>query len=416
MKKIIFTIVIVCSSISLNLWAQAMDADALLLELVAKQSEDLHTRDTLYMADTAIAICDTVWNIYPHPLCMDLMYVPAVFPALLDTTEETFSIQTIRAKARRYITQNHATMYVSVSDPKRLNKVKMDHIKIRKAIVRDFEEDQLDLQRAVHELNTNWRKQLNVSLQITQNYSTPNWYQGQSSAFAMLASAKGYINFKNEKISWENSGEWRSGLSTVNGDSLRMIKVTDDVFRLNSKFGFQVHKHWYISANTEFRTNFWNNYKTNSYNLSTAFLTPIRFTFGVGVDYKPVSGLSVNVSPGTYKMVYALAADKENVNVADFGILEGENILNELGSSVRVDWKWRPLREIEIETLFYFFTNYKRIETELEIDVDFTINRYLSAKVMIHPRYDSTIELPEGKHTKIQFKELISVGFSHTFR
>ena len=91
-------------------------------------------------------------------------------------------------------------------------------------------------------------------------------------------------------------------------------------------------------------------------------------------------------------------------------------MLNEVGSSLRVEWKWKPLREIELETKFYFFTNYKQIETELEIDVDFIINRYLSTKLILHPRYDGTIEQVTNQKSKLQFKELISVGFSHTFR
>jgi hypothetical protein len=81
-----------------------------------------------------------------------------------------------------------------------------------------------------------------------------------------------------------------------------------------------------------------------------------------------------------------------------------------------VEWKWKPLREIELESKFYFFTNYKQIETELELDVDFIINRYLSAKLLLHPRYDGTIENVKDKKEKLQFKELISIGFSHTFR
>ena len=64
----------------------------------------------------------------------------------------------------------------------------------------------------------------------------------------------------------------------------------------------------------------------------------------------------------------------------------------------------------------YFFTNYKQIETEVELDIDFIINRYLSAKLMLHPRYDGTIEDVTDTKEKLQFKELISVGFSHTFR
>ena len=142
----------------------------------------------------------------------------------------------------------------------------------------------------------------------------------------------------------------------------------------------------------------------------------IRYAMGVGLDYKPIKGLSINLSPATYKLVYANLEDPEMVDVTTFGIEQGERMLNEIGSSLRVEWKWRPLREIELETKFYFFTNYKQIETELEIDVDFIINKYLSAKLMLHPRYDGTIEIVTDKKERLQFKELISVGFSHTFR
>lgn len=399
------TPILVLPTVSLDtLLDKALDEDAILLGLVAQQGQELHANDT-------------AWEQYPHPLCIPLMYVPPTFRALMDTTEDDlYSIDNIRANARRYITQHHSDMYVSISDPKRMKKLQMGHMQVQRAMIKDIEEDLLDKKRALRDQKTNWRRQLNLSLQITQNYATNNWYQGAANAFAMLAGVKGYANYKDEHIVWENSGEWRAGLSTVSGDSLRVIKVTDDVFRLNTKFGFQVHAKWYISAVGEFKTNFWPNYRTNSSQLSTTFLTPIRFNLGVGVDYKPIKGLSVNISPATYKMVYATISDADRVNVSDFGIEAGNNILNELGSSVRVDWKWRPLREIEVEANFYFFTNYQRIETELELDVDFIINRYLSAKVMIHPRYDSTIELAEGQKNKLQFKELISVGFSHTFR
>ena len=104
------------------------------------------------------------------------------------------------------------------------------------------------------------------------------------------------------------------------------------------------------------------------------------------------------------------------MNVTDYGIAADKNIIHEIGSSLRVEWRWKPIKEIATETKFYFFTNYKQIETELEINVDFIINRYLSAKLMLHPRYDGTVDLVADQKSKLQFKELISVGFAHTFR
>ena len=381
-----------------------LDEDAILLELVARQSQLLHANDT-------------IWEEYPHPLCMELMYIPVTFPLLTDTTKhDEYTIPAIRAKARRYITTHCAHFYTAVSDTNRLKTMVLENIEVKRAIVKDLEEDRMDIERAIRYQNSPWRKELNLSLQVTQNYASDNWYQGAANAFAMLASAKGKLSYKKDNYSWENVGEWRAGISTVSGDSLRIVNTTDDLFRLNSKFGYQLHKHWYVSTNVELRTNFMNNWRKNTKELASAFLTPIRFTWGVGIDYKPIKGLDINISPGTYKVVYALNSDPAQVNVGDYGIEQGKNALSELGSSVRVDWKWRPLREIIVETTFYFFTNYKRIETELEVDIDFIINRYFSAKLMMHPRYDSTVELPEGRKTKMQFKEFISVGFSHTFR
>ena len=137
---------------------------------------------------------------------------------------------------------------------------------------------------------------------------------------------------------------------------------------------------------------------------------------GIGVDCKIMKGLNINLSPVTYKMIYANVVDPEYVNVTDFGLATNQNLLNEVGSSLRLEWKWKPIREIELETKFYFFTNYKQIETELEVDVDFIINRYMSAKLILHPRYDGTVENVTDQKSQLQFKELVSVGFAHTFR
>lgn len=396
--------------------AQTVDEDALLLELVAQQSRELH-RDSIMLGDSVLVVCDTIWKSYPHPLCVPLMYVPAPMRSLRDTTpEDRYSIAAIRANARRYITTHCADLYTSVSDPDRLKEVALGTTKIRRATVKKLERDKLEASRALHKNSSPWRTEANLSLQLTQNYATENWHQGAANAFSMLWAAKAFANYKKNNISWENNAEWRMGVSTVSEDTLRKMNTTDDIFLIYSKFGYQVHDKWYVALFTDFRTNFFPNFKKNSTKLNATFLTPIRYTLGVGVDYKPLEGLSINLSPATYKLVYANIADATRVDVTEYGIEPSKNILNEIGSSLRVEWKWKPLREIELETKFYFFTNYKQIETELEIDVDFIINRYLSAKLILHPRYDGTIEDVTNQKSKLQFKELISVGFAHTFR
>ena len=417
MSKWRISILLLLFSVTCASVAQTVDDDLLLLDLVAQQSHELHMTDTLMLGDSAIVLCDTIWKQYPHPLCLPLMYVPEIFPSILDTaTRSEYSIAAIRRNALRYITTHHADLYVSVSDPSRLKDVELGKTKVHRAIVKDSQQEQLNRNRAVKRNNSPWRKQAHLSLQITQSYATENWHQGAVNAFSMLGNAKAYANYKGKNLSWENSAEWRVGVSTISGDSLRVMNTTDDRFQIYSKFGYQVHKKWYVSTFADFKTNLFPNYQKNLNKLNTTFLTPIRYTMGVGVDYKPIKGLNVNISPATYKLVYANVIDPEYVNVADFGLEPNQHLLNEIGSSLRVEWKWKPIREIVLETRFYFFTNYKQIEVDLEIDVDFIINRYMSAQLLIYPRYDGTIENVTDRKSQIQFKELISVGFAHTFR
>ena len=416
MKKIGFFIVLLWSAVAVNSQVQTSDSDVLLLELVAQQGRELH-RDTLVMHDSVVVVCDTMWKHYPHPLCLPLMYVPELLPSLSDTTPKNpYSIAAIRRNARRYITMYHADLYTAVSDPNRLKEVEIGRGTVQRAIVRDIQEDALDAARALRDSRSPWRREANLSLQLTQNYATGNWHQGAANAFAMLWAAKAFANYNKGNLSWENNAEWRVGVSTVSGDTLRKMNTTDDIFQIYSKFGYQVHKYWYVSIFADFRTNFFPNFQKNSNHLNTTFLTPIRYNMGLGIDYKPLKGLSVNISPATYKLTYAFNTDVECIDVNALGIETGNNMLNEVGSSVRVEWKWRPLREIELETKFYFFTNYKQVETELEIDVDFYINKYMSAKILLHPRYDGTVESTTEDKSRLQFKELISVGFAHTFR
>lgn len=354
---------------------------------------------------------------YPHPLCLPLMYVPTPLRSLSDTTKESqYTIAAIRRNALRYITTHHADLYVSVSDTNRLKNLEMEEMKVHHAVVDGSASDKLKINRTLRDKKSKWRKSASVSLQITQNYATNNWHQGAVNSFAMLGGAKARADYKYENISWENSAEWRFGVSTVSGDTVRKMNTTDDRVYVLSKFGYQIHKQWYVSTYAEFKTNLFPNYQKNSNRVNTTFLTPIRYTMGVGVDCKVFKGVSINFSPATYKLVYALKTDPERVNVTDYGIAADKNIIHEIGSSLRVEWRWKPIKEIATETKFYFFTNYKQIETELEINVDFIINRYLSAKLMLHPRYDGTVDLVADQKSKLQFKELISVGFAHTFR
>ena len=284
---------------------------------------------------------------------------------------------------------------------------------IEKSLIKDIEEDRADVLRALREMKTPWRREATLMAQITQTYVTDNWYQGGSSAFAGLGIAKGQISYISERFTWENTGEWRVGGTTVKGDSLHKVNTTDDLFRLNTKANLRIVPKLFGSFSAEFETRFFPTYKSNSRKLKSGPFSPLRFTLAVGLDYKPVKNLSVSVYPLSYRLTHV--HDTARVTVTDYGLKKGERTRHNAGSLIRVEYLWKPVREVALETRFYMFTNYKGVEIDLEVNCDFIINKYLSARVMLHPRYDTDVIMKGDTHAKIQFRELISLGFAHKF-
>ncbi len=281
----------------------------------------------------------------------------------------------------------------------------------------NWKDDIEELRAELRSRQSHWYREGNLMLQFTQSYASSNWYTGGSPAsLTLIGQFKGRISYINGKIAWENYLDWRNGVATTPADSLRKFNITDDLFRINSKFGYQIAKKLYFSTGVDYQMNLWNMWKANEKVLLSSFMTPLYFNVNMGLDYKPVDGLSIVVGPVNYRLVYALQDEREGVDVTTYGIKTGSDILHEFGSSIRAHYKHKIIREIYIDTELYFYTNYKGVQVDWEVNLDFKINRFLSAQVMLRPRFDNTNwDYSSGNKPKIQFKDLVSIGFSHKF-
>ncbi|HRZ98428.1 MAG TPA: DUF3078 domain-containing protein [Paludibacter sp.] len=258
-----------------------------------------------------------------------------------------------------------------------------------------------------------WTRKANSMIQFSENYVSDNWYQGGSSNIAILGILSGQLNYDNKKnIQWENNAEWRAGFNTVEGDTIRLLNANDDNFKVYSKLGIKAEGNWFYSGSVDFSTQFFKNYKAvNSTVMKATFMTPLRLNVSVGFDYKYKKLFSLMLSPVSYKFIYA--SDIVNVSPKLFGIPEGEQVLSQIGSSFKAQFSYAPVREIQLDSKLSFYTNYEKVEIDWEIVGNFTINRYLSTRLSLNPRYDNTVILAAGEKAKIQFKELLSFGFSY---
>ena len=269
-----------------------------------------------------------------------------------------------------------------------------------------------------------WSKGAKFQVHASQNYISSNWYKGGESNMAVTTYAMGYFNYDNRKgLQWDNKAEWKLGLYGMASDSLRWLRVNEDLLRLNSKLGYKAFKNFYYTAEWDFQTSLFNTYKSNTYVRASGPFSPIRMSLSAGMDYKWKSMVSVFVSPLSYKLIYvADMSYREGVlpeeNIAyQVGITDGTRRSNQLGALIRTDFDYDFNESIGMEVHFSFFGNYagkiKGVEVGCEVIGNFKINRFLSAKVSLYPRYDSTTVPADGGKPKLQFYELISLGFNY---
>lgn len=279
-----------------------------------------------------------------------------------------------------------------------------------------FEDDDLIYHKATS-LDLNgikyplWNHKASAMSQFSGTMISDNWHQGGNSALALLSMINGKLNYDDKKlIQWENTGEWRMGF---NWTDLQTGKVNDDVLKLNSKFGVKIRKDYYLTGSMDLSTQFFDIYKdSKNTEKKTAFLSPFRYNMAIGLDYKYKKLISLLVSPIAYKFI---AINDPRVDPNQFGIAKGQNRLSEFGSTVRITNYYSPVKEIQIESKFSFYTNYKRVEIDWELVCNLILNRFISTRIMLNPRFDNTIITKDGENAELQFKGLMSVGFLHKF-
>ena len=273
---------------------------------------------------------------------------------------------------------------------------------------------------------SNWSSNGKLNVQISQYYVTKNWHKGGEPNATLLGLFEYYNNYNNnDKLIWDNGVDIRIGFFNSGIDTLRAFRVYNDVFKINSRLGYQTfYKKLYYSLYGEFNTSMFTGYAgTNSSEVVTAFLSPTRIFMSLGFDYRHNKKTSVQVAPLAYKLIFLLSDD---INPLYVGIKNGKS-LNSFGYMTQARTHWQFSNEISVNSNFSLFStyNFKDIEFNLETVGNFVINRYLSTRLSLNMRFDNTPKRPD-KNSKdkgkeqyekqtLQIQELLSFGFYYKF-
>ncbi len=254
----------------------------------------------------------------------------------------------------------------------------------------------------------------NFSLQFMQSYISSNWHKGGESSNSMQASLTVNANYDNkQRLSFENKLEMKLGFQNARGDDLHKFKTNSDQLRLTNKLGLRATERWYYTFLLQSWTQFYPSYKSNDPKVYSDFMSPFESVFSVGMEYKlsfQRFNLSATLAPLAcdFKYVDRLALS------TSFGLREGKHTKFEYGSNVTVNYTWNVVKNVSWTGRFYWYTDYSRTLFEWENTINFTINRFLSAKAYLYPRYDDSTA-PNANGSYFQFLEQLSLGLNVSF-
>ncbi len=264
-----------------------------------------------------------------------------------------------------------------------------------------------------------------------------NWSAGGTSAITGLL--KGHLkrDYKDENQVWSNELIFRYGLNKQEGVELRK---TDDVFRINSTYGYRKDtlSNWYHSAKFNFNTQFsaGYNYPDTDNPISKPFAPAYTF-LGIGSEYiNKAEKFKFYISPLTLKNTLVL--DQTLANAGAYGvtkaiydaqgniITEGKQSKTELGILVTSYIEREVFTNITLKNRLSLYTdyihNFGNIDVDWQFYADLKVNQYVKANIGFNLVYDEDIDVIDDQNgvlvnvgPKVQLKQVLGVGLEYNF-
>lgn len=284
-----------------------------------------------------------------------------------------------------------------------------------------------------------WHRGGMLGFNFTQASFT-NWASGGENSVSGQALLGLYVNYKKDSTSWDNGIDFAYGLMQQGKGG--QTRKTDDKIDFTSKYGhYAFAKVWYYSALVGFKTQFSPGYTYHGDTAKTLIsdiMAPAYTILAIGLDYKPNKRFSLFLSPLTGRTTYVF--DQTLADAGAFGVAkaeydasgnrtkEGQNIRNEFGGYVRIQYKAEIMPNVNLKARCELFTNYlknpQNVDVNADVLVTMKVNKYISANLNIQGIYDHDVNIAydknndgvtDGSGPRFQFRQVLGIGFSTKF-
>lgn len=293
------------------------------------------------------------------------------------------------------------------------------------------------IQTSIKDTTSYWKNSNIVGFDLSE-IAFMNWSAGGNSSISGLLKGNFVRKYETENAKWLNELILRYGVNKQDGVEVRK---TDDVFQLNSTFGYRKDtiSNWYSSAKFNFNTQFTNGYAyPNTDDAISKPFAPAYLFLGIGTEYiNRKEKISVYLSPFTTKSTFVL--DQRLANQGAFGvdkavydidgnlISKGKKHKTELGVLVSSGYKKEVIKNIVLDNRLSLYSDYinrfGNIDVDWQMQLNLTVNEYVKANIGLHMIYDDDIKSKEeinGEQVilgpKLQLKQALGIGIIYNFK
>ena len=290
--------------------------------------------------------------------------------------------------------------FIAISQDESIKKLKADS---EKSITKDPKDT----------VQKTWKTGGIYSLNIAQA-SLNNWAAGGDEfSLAVNSLLSVYAFYKKGKHSWDNTFDFNLGY--INTTSLGSRK-NDDRFDLLSKYGYAIAPKLNIAGLLNLRSQFFKGYTypNNVKTFSSDFMAPGYLLLSVGLDYKPVTNLSIFLSPATARWVFV--RDTALSNRGLYGVEPGEKSNFEFGAFATINYLKDINKNISYKGRLDLFSNYLRNPQNIDLFMSnvlsVKLSKVLSATWGVDLIYDDDVRMfgDNQRSAALQVKSLVGIG------
>lgn len=273
-----------------------------------------------------------------------------------------------------------------------------------------------------------------------------NWQGGgqSSQAFGMIFNVE--VRYRRDDFEyWTNKLDAQFGMIRP-GDGAKLRKNLDQLFFISKYNTKAFGKHWFWTAQADYRTQFAPGYKFAGDSIQgravSDFNSPGYIQLALGLDYKPRDYFSITFAPIAGKITLvnrqyladqgAFGVDKAVRDSSGRILTPGKKVRYEVGGRVIMRFRKDITKNLMLDSYLDLFSNYQHNPQNIDVIFNNTIamkiTRFLTINFTSQMLYDDDVVIlrdwnKDGEYNtpgdiqgpRLQALSTISIGFSYKF-